>query len=128
MTKLSPDGGVDAQFAAHLSAGRFMIQRGTESGTAVYPPNAFAPETGEDLEWFEPSGEATVYSVTIVRKRPPAPPYAIALVDLAEGPRMMTRIDGVEAESVRIGMAVRARIIKEGEANLVVFEPAGENP
>lgn len=125
MTDLSPDGGVDAQFSAHLAAGRFMIQRGIASGTPVYPPVAVAPLTGEDLEWFEPSGEAIVYSVTIVRKKPPRPSYAIALLDLAEGVRMMSRIDGIAPEDVHIGMAVTARIIREDEENLVVFVPSG---
>lgn len=126
MTDLSPEGGVDAQFAAHLAAGRFMIQRGIASGTPVYPPNAVAPLTGEDLEWFEPAGDGTVYSVTIVRKKPPIPSYAIVLIDLAEGVRMMSRIDGIEPGEVRIGMAVKAKIIEEDGANLVIFVPAGE--
>lgn len=127
MTELSPEGGVDVQFAAHLAAGRFMIQRGCKSGVAVYPPVAVAPLTGENLEWFEVSGVGRIYSVTITRKKPPIPSYAIALIDLAEGPRMMSRIDGIAPEDVRIGMAVQARIIREDEKDLVVFEPAGEN-
>lgn len=126
MTELSPEGGPDAQFAAHMAAGKFMIQRGVNSGTAVYPPVPTAPRTGEDLEWFEPSGKATVHSVTIMRKKPPTPSFAIALVDLDEGPRMMTRIDGVEQpEDVKIGMKVVAKVIEEDEQNLVVFVPEG---
>ena len=126
MTELSPEGGSDAQYAAHLAAGRFMIQRGRKSGTPIFPPAPVAPRTGEDLEWFEPSGKATVYSVTIMRKKPPKPSFAIALVDLEEGPRMMTRIDGIEPEDVRIGMKVAARVIEEEEKKIVVFCPEGD--
>lgn len=126
MTQLSREGGVDAQFAAHLAAGRFMIQRGKNSGKAVYPPVPFAPVTGEELEWVEASGEGVIHSVTITRKKPPTPSYAIALIDLAEGPRMMSRIDGIDPEQVTIGMAVEAAVVEEDGVNLVIFRPAGD--
>ena len=114
----------DEQFAAFMAEGRFMIQRGRESGTHVFYPRAVAPVTGEDLDWVEASGLGTVYSTTVVRKRPPEPALNIALIDLAEGPRMMSRVEGIDAADVEIGMAVRARIVDvEGEP-LVVFVPA----
>jgi uncharacterized OB-fold protein len=117
--------GPDEQFAAFLAEGRFMIQRGRESGTHVFYPRAVAPVTGEDLDWVEASGHGTVYSTTVVRKRPPEPPINVALIELAEGPRMMSRVEGIAAADVRIGMAVSARIVEvEGEP-LVVFVPAG---
>jgi uncharacterized OB-fold protein len=65
-----------------------------------------------------------VYSVTIVRQKPPASDYNVVLVDLAEGPRLMSRIDGVELQAVRIGMAVKARVVRENDVPLLVFEPA----
>ena len=54
--------------------------------------------------------------------RPREATYNLALVDLEEGPRMMTRIDGVE--TVPIGTAVKAKIIEEAGAPLVVVEVA----
>ena len=127
MTNDTAQGGPDIQFQQHLAQGRFMIQRGVTSGKAVFYPRTVAPVTGEALEWFEPSGKGTVYSFTIVRKRPPEPSIAIALIDLEEGVRMMSRIEDVDAESVHIGMPVKARIIPREEEHLVVFTPAGEN-
>lgn len=115
----------DEQFAAFLAAGRFMIQRGRESGTHVFYPRAVAPVTGEDLDWVEASGLGTVYSTTVVRKRPPEPPMNVALIDLAEGPRMMSRVEGIAAADVRIGMAVSARIVEVEGGPLVVFVPEG---
>ena len=50
------------------------------------------------------------------------PPYAIAVVHLAEGPRMMPRVEGIAPEAVKIGMQVKAKIIDDG-GPLVVFEP-----
>ena len=83
------------------------------------------PATGSrDLEWVEASGEGVVYSTTVMRKRPPQPSYNVALIDLAEGPRMMSRVQGVDPEAVTIGMRVKARIADGDGAPLVVFDPA----
>ena len=65
-----------------------------------------------------------VYSTTVMRKPPQSANYNVALIDLAEGPRMMSRVEGIAPEAVKIGMAVRARIITEDDAPVVVFEPA----
>jgi uncharacterized OB-fold protein len=64
-----------------------------------------------------------VYSTTVIRQKPPAPSYNLALVDLAEGPRMMSRVEGIPPEQVRIGMRVSAKIIRENDVPLLVFEP-----
>ena len=75
-------------------------------------------------EWVEACGRGTVYSTTVIRQKPPTPNYNLALIDLAEGPRMMSRVEGIAPEAVKIGMAVRARVIRENDQPLVVFEPA----
>lgn len=124
MTQPSPDGGPDQQYQAHLAAGRFMIQRGVETGTHVFYPRAVAPVTGEALEWVEASGMGTVYSATAVRKRPPEPAVSIVLVDLDEGPRMMSRVEGIDATEVPIGLRVKARIVEAEDGHLIVFDPA----
>ena len=50
--------------------------------------------------------------------------YNVALIDLAEGPRMMSRVDDVAYDRVVIGMPVRAKIVHESEQAFVVFVPA----
>jgi uncharacterized OB-fold protein len=117
----------ERQYREFLAQGRFMIQRARGSGRHVFYPRVAEPLTGDtDLEWVEASGHGTVYSTTVVRKRPPEPSYNVALIDLAEGPRMMSRVIGMPPEAVRIGMAVRARIIDDGGAPLLVFEAGAE--
>ena len=112
---------------AHLAAGNFMLQRSRLTGNYIYYPRVAEPVTGSfDLEWVPASGKGVVYSVTIVRKRPPEKDYNVVLVDLAEGPRMMSRVDGLPLDQVRIGMAVTARIVNEEGRNIVVFVPASE--
>ena len=118
--------GIDQQFQAFLERGQFMIQRSRSSGRAFYYPRVAEPGTGrQDLEWFAPSGLGTVYSTTVVRVKPPAEPYNVALVDLAEGPRVTTRVVGIFASDVRIGMKVRARIDQVDGQALLVFVPEG---
>lgn len=103
-----------------LAQGKLLLQRPAGGGAAIFPPRAFAPGSGEALEWFEASGTGTVYSVTWIQRKPPEPPYNVVLVDLAEGARMMARVDGVTPKTLHIGMAVKARI---ADGSVVVFDP-----
>lgn len=115
----------DAEFRAFLAEGRFMIQRSKSSGAHVFYPRVVAPGTGaRDLEWVQASGRGVVYSTTVVRKKPPEPSYNVVLVDLAEGPRMMSRVEGVDPDAVTIGMAVQARIVDQDGEPVVVFDVA----
>jgi uncharacterized protein len=113
--------GPEARFKAYLAEGRFMIQRSRSTGEYVFYPRVAAPGSGEtDLEWVPASGDGTVYSITVNRTRDGN--YNIALVDLAEGPRLMSRIEGVN--TAPIGARVKARIaLLEGEP-AVVFDVA----
>jgi uncharacterized protein len=115
----------EVDFLKFLEQGSFRIQRSRSSGRHIFYPRVAEPQTGStDLEWVEASGRGTVYSTTVIRQKPPAPNYNLALVDLAEGPRMMTRVEGIAPEQVKIGMPVKAKIVREDDRALLVFEPA----
>ena len=117
--------GPEASWRAALAEGRFMLQRSLSDGTYVFPPRTMAPGTGaDDLEWVEASGNGSVYSVTVISPKPPLEPYNVVLVDLDEGPRVMSRIEGVAAADVKIGMRVQARIGEEAGAPILLFDPA----
>jgi len=114
----------EAEYAAFLADGRFMLQRVISTGETVFFPRVAQPRTGkDDLEWVEAAGAATLYSFTITRNRPPAADYVIALVDLAEGVRMMSRIVDCDAARLSIGMSLRARVGEVDGAPVVLFEP-----
>ena len=118
MTPTMPSGpGPEAAFRAFLKAGRFMIQRSPSTGAHVFYPRVAAPISGAmDLEWVEASGLATIYSITVNRSK--ASTHNVAIVELDEGPRMMTNIVGVE--TAPIGTRVKARIVEiDGEAAVV---------
>jgi len=75
------------------------------------------------------SGRGTVYSFTVIRQNYSRPfrdwiPYVVALVDLEEGPRLMTNLVDVDPESVQVGMAVQARFeAVSDEAGIALFTP-----
>lgn len=115
----------EAEWRAHLAEGRFMLQRAAGSRRHIFYPRVAEPGTGDiALEWVEASGAGTVHAVTVVRRKPPTPDYNIVLVDLVEGPRMMSQVVDIAPDAVQIGMAVRARIDEVEGRPLLVFVPA----
>lgn len=102
-----------------------MLQRSRATGRYFFYPRVMEPGTGStDLEWTPAGGGGTVYSTTVVRPSPPAESYNVVLVDLDEGPRLMSRVEGVPPDAVKIGMRVHARIAHDGDQHYVVFDPA----
>jgi len=115
--------GPEQQYLAFLAQGRFMIQKSLSTGAHVYYPRVAEPRTGAPLTWVPASGLGTVYASSVMRQRPPAQSYNLALIDLDEGVRMMSRVEGLPPEAVQIGLRVRARIAQEADGPLVVFDP-----
>ncbi|MET0936743.1 MAG: OB-fold domain-containing protein [Luteibacter sp.] len=114
----------EKEYLDYLAKGQFMIQEETRSGTCIFPPRMAEPGTGlTTLAWRKASGIGTVYSSTTIHPRAPAKPYNLALIDLAEGPRMMCRVDGITPADVFIGLKVVAKIVAEDGGAVLVFEP-----
>ena len=118
--------GPEAEFRGYLADGKFMIQRSKSTGKHVFYPRPFIPGSGEtDLEWVEAQGTGTVYSTTVNRRSPEkGGTFNVALIDLAEGVRMLSRVVGIAPEDIQIGMKVRARIEELNGAPAVVWEAA----
>jgi len=129
VNETAPEPGPEAAFRAFLAQGRFMLQRSASTGAHVFYPRIAAPGTGaRDLAWVEASGLGTVYATTVTRQRPnpdgtPADTN-IAIVALDEGPRMMSRVEGIPPDAVTIGLRVKARIAVVEGAPGIVFDPA----
>jgi uncharacterized protein len=126
--------GPEGQFWAHLRAGKLMIQHSSSTGEYVFYPRLIAPGSGaDDLEFVEVSGFGTIYSTTIMRR--PAKHGGddnVAVVDLDEGVRMLTRVVDCAPDEVHIGMRVQAVIAgvdfgtyANSEQPIVLFRPAG---
>ncbi|MEV7190954.1 Zn-ribbon domain-containing OB-fold protein [Streptomyces sp. NPDC093510] len=94
--------------------GRLLIRRCGACGAAHHYPREFCPRCwSEDVSWERASGRATLYTWSVVHRNDLPPfgsrvPYIAAVVDLAEGPRMMTEIVDCEGGEgvLRIGMPV----------------------
>ena len=122
-----PDIRPDVEHQAFLDAGEFRVLRARDTGEMFYYPRVAAPRTGSrDLEWVAPSGRGTVYAVTIISQRPPTPYYNVVLVDLEEGPRVMSRVEGIPNDEIVIGMAVQARVDQVDGHGILVFVPADQ--
>lgn len=87
---------------------RLVLQWCTACEAPVFFPRDVCPQClGTALEWRPASGRGTVYAVT-VEHRPQNPalaamaPYAVALVELEEGVRLLTNLVGAEAESFAV--------------------------
>ncbi len=98
-----------AQFRNHLQRGELAYQIDVASGQPVFYPRVIAPGTGNVVEWRVSAGKGTVHAVTVISPRG-EPAYNVVLVDMDEGFRLMSRVEQVPAEAVRIGMRVRARV------------------
>ena len=122
------DLGVQAQHTAALDQGRFLIQRCHSCHGAIYFPREVCPHCGSDHVGFEePKGTGTVYSVTTVRRKADAGgDYNVSLIDLDEGVRLMSRVEQLSPDQVKIGQRVKARVQVTNGKGLVVFDPLKE--
>lgn len=129
------DLGPEGQFWSHLRAGKLMIQRSRSSGQYVFYPRLIAPRSGAaDLEFVEVSGKGVIYACTTMRR--PAKhggDYAVCVVDLDEGARMLSRVIDAAPADVRIGMRVEAAIetvdygtYANSDQPIVLFRLAGD--
>jgi len=102
---------------------KLVIKHCNACGEYFHYPRPFCPQCwSRDVEWYEASGRATLYtwSIVHVNELPPWPerlPYCAALVDLEEGPRLMSNVVECEFDALEGGMALE-----------VVFEQVSDDP
>jgi uncharacterized OB-fold protein len=119
--------GPDFVHAKALEEGRFLIQHCTSCGSHVFMPRVLCPHCGgARLEWTPIAGRGSVYSTTVVRRKPEhGGDYDVSLIDLQEGVRLMSRVEEIEPDAVHIGMDVKARIIETtSSGHVLTFVPA----
>jgi uncharacterized OB-fold protein len=111
--------------------GRLLIRRCGACGKAHHYPREFCPYCwSEDVAWERASGRATLYTWSVVHRNDLRPfagrvPYAAAVVDLAEGPRMMTEIVECADSDLRVGMELAVTFRGEVDGlSVPVFRPA----
>lgn len=110
--------------------GHLLLRRCRACDRAHHYPREFCPYCwSEDGEWVRASGRATLYTWSVVHRNDLPPfgarvPYVAAVVDLAEGPRMMTQVVECEEGALAIGMELRVTFRREeGREAVAVFRP-----
>ncbi|MEU4487534.1 OB-fold domain-containing protein [Streptomyces purpurascens] len=111
--------------------GRLLIRRCRACGRAHHYPREFCPRCwSEDVVWEPASGRATLYTWSVVHRNDLPPfaertPYVAAVVDLAEGPRMMTEVVGERELSAGAELEVAFR---EGVPVFRIVPGSGQVP
>ena len=115
--------GPDSTYREHLKQGRFVIQKCGSCDAFVFYPRLLCTSCGAvDLKWQDSDGRGTVYSTTVVRRKADqGGDYNVAMIELAEGPRLMSKVIDIPPADVAIGMPVRASIDQTADGPLLVF-------
>lgn len=116
-----------AAYWAGAKAGKLVLQRCADCGAIWFLSRHLCASCWSDrVEAVVASGQGSVHSFTIIHRAPSAAfagqvPYVVALIDLAEGPRMLANIVGPDAHGVAIGEAVRVTFEARGDGALPQF-------
>lgn len=109
---------------------RLLIQHCRDCHKHVFYPRVACPHCfSENLEWVQASGRGTVYSFTVVYANAPSAfipdiPYVVAVIDLAEGVRMLSNIVGCDLDALRCDMPVEVTFERlNDEFTLPKFRP-----
>jgi len=116
---------LSAPFWDAAAEGTFVLQRCRDDGHYEWTPQlACSVCLGDTLEWVPATGRGTIYSYSVV-SRPQVPafevPYVVAIVELVEGPRMLTHLVDVTPDEVTIGAEVTISFVERTGVTLPCF-------
>lgn len=128
---IPPTTALTAPYWEAAARGELVIQTCRSCGFRPFPPRAHCPACGaSELTWQPVSGKGSVYTYTVARRAPHPVfaeqcPMVIAVVELEEGPRLMTNVIGCDPAEVSVGMAVQVDFdpIDDSDLMLPVFRP-----
>ena len=122
--------GVSKTYWEAGARGELLFQQCPACGNRQLYPRAMCTACGETPEWVRASGRGTVHTFTVIRQNYGRPfrdelPYVVAIVELEEGPRLMTNVTGIAVEDVRIGLPVQVYFELAAErVGVPFFHPA----
>ncbi|MFN3236543.1 MAG: Zn-ribbon domain-containing OB-fold protein [Pseudomonadales bacterium] len=117
-------------FWAGTKEKEFRYQQCKDTGEVIfYPRRHSTASTNNNLEWKVASGNATLYSYSVVRQSyhpffRNLVPYVVAWIDLEEGPRILSNVTDVAPEDVEIGMKLQLHWEEHEELSIPLFKPA----
>lgn len=125
----------DISYEQFLNEEKLMGTRCKKCGTLFAPPRPICTKChSQELEWTRMKGNGKLAAFTCIAVAPPfmveegydrKHPYCVGVVELEEGPRVVVRIEGVDAirpETIKIGTPVAVEFLHRGEGeNLRTF-------
>jgi uncharacterized OB-fold protein len=117
-----------AHYWEGTARGELRLQRCRGCTTIYFPPQPFCRECGsDDVEVVRASGRGSLYSYVITHRAAPGfeAPYVIAVVQLEEGPRLLSNLVGVAPDPDALQLDLPLEVVYEtvGEVALPVFRP-----
>jgi uncharacterized OB-fold protein len=132
----------DFWFQRFLTEEKLMGCKCTDCGALFVPPRYACIEcSSSELEWHQMQGTGKLVAFTCIAMAPPYMeeegygrdrPYCTGVIELEEGPRVVARIEEVDAklpESIKPGMHLKARFLHQGsddgKSTCLAFVPSG---
>ena len=117
--------GPDQIFQRALANGEIILPKCNDCGAYHFFPRVLCPKChGTAISWEQASGKGRVHTTTVVRRKPErGGDYNVCIVELEEGVRMMSRVEGITPGDVVIDMEVSAFVGEAEGAPAVFFKP-----
>jgi|TARA_R110000787_G_scaffold86947_8_gene185302 uncharacterized OB-fold protein len=118
--------GPDQIFQRALAEQEILLPKCDDCGAFHFFPRVLCPHChGTAISWQRASGKGRVHTTTVVRRKlERGGDYNVCMVELEEGVRMMSRVEGIAPGDVVIDMAVTAFVGEAEDAPIVLFRPA----
>ncbi|MGX1500445.1 Zn-ribbon domain-containing OB-fold protein [Roseibium aggregatum] len=118
--------GPDQLFQRALAEGEILLPKCDDCGAYHFFPRVLCPHChGAAISWKQAGGKGRVHTTTVVRRKPErGGDYNVCVVELDEGVRMMSRVEGIAPGEVVIDMPVTAFVVEAEGVPAVLFKPS----
>jgi uncharacterized protein len=106
--------------------GELLVQECADCGNRQFYPRAICTRCGGEPGWLTTGGKGVIHTFSVVRQSGVAPfkdwtPFAVAVVELDEGPRIMGNVVGIDVDDVRIGQRVEVHFVPLNDESALPF-------
>lgn len=117
---------VSATYWEAAARGELLIQECPACGHRQFYPRAMCTACAADPEWKPASGRGTVHTYTVIRQNLAPPwkqwlPYVVAMIELDEGPQMMSNVTHCDIDQLRVGLPVECYMVAVEDGLAVPF-------
>ena len=118
--------GPDQLFQRALAEGEILLPKCDDCRAYPFFPRVLCPHChGTAISWKQAGGKGRVHTTTVVRRKPErGGDYNVCVVELDEGVRMMSRVEGIAPGEVVIDMPVTAFVGEAEGVPAVLFKPS----